>query len=165
MWIIISIGVEIIAMKIRYLLLIIIYSILVYGCNNVTQEGNSNIGINMEFRTVEQTSRAIGTLGNVVMFEAWITDVGVDIVTSGIHKDTPTASSTSGESLQVLVRNNAMRQFVIKIEFDTERVFMGFLQIYVSEYTQSVEITMYETPTSSNINSFKELDEYIQNNF
>lgn len=152
-------------MRKSYLILIIIFSCIISSCRNDFTESETALALNLTFNESETNSRSYGVYGNILLIEAWVTEVGDDVITSGINKDTPAASSTTGNSVQVTVEAGKMSQFILKVEFDTERVFMGFVQVFVSQYTQSVDIALYETPTSSNINTFNELDEYIQNNF
>lgn len=139
------------------LLLFVLILTLFQGCNNSGEEESSDVVIVLE----QHNTRVPLT---VSLIELWVTDQNGDVITSGINKDQPLATSTDSQ-IGVYLPANTISRVIVRVEYVEERVFMGYIDTFITPYTEKITISIFETPLSSNIQSFNELHEYIQNNF
>lgn len=141
----------------KRLLLFLLILTLFQGCDNSGEEESSEVVIVLE----QHNTRAPLTVG---LIELWITDQNGDVITSGINKDEPYATTTDSQ-IGFSLPTNTIRRIIVRIEYLEERIFMGYIDTFITPYTEKITISIYETPLSINIQSFNELHEYIQNNF
>lgn len=76
--------------------------------------------------------------------------------------------STSDNSIDFDITTNILRVFSVRVVFSSsettkpDRVFIGYTQRAISLFTTTVEVNIYETATSQQIDYFSELDEFLE---
>ncbi len=150
----------------KKILIITTLLLIFYSCDNEQEEEDTDIVIILEFEEPEeeQSSRAIPEGLSFNLMEVWVTSRYGDVITSGVNKNEPVVSSSTNLSIISLPLYSIVK-IITRVEYDEDRIYMGYITVYVTEYMGTVSIKLFETPTTSNIESFNEFDEYIQNNF
>lgn len=148
--------------------LVILISLMLFSCDNSTdkEDDNSEVVIILKYKESEEKSdsRAEGDPLILDMLDVWVVGVDDDVITTGLNRDTPTASSQTGV-VTVLLDSDSIHKIIVRAEYIGGRVFMGYANVIITEFLTTVTIDIYETPGSSAIQSFNDLDEYIKNNF
>ncbi len=167
-------------MKKSYVLIFLIPLIL-FGCNNMSDESQLSVSARLHYLNNDSANNRALPSDDVTEMKLWISDSSIDYwliedpvegadiaspvegESSGvIDRSTVRLVTTNNSEMEVFVYNNLEWVFTIRTVFESGRVFVGTTNRLITDYTENVTIDVYETSTSQNIETFKELDEYIK---
>ena len=167
--------------------LVVLLSIVLFltGCANMLSD-SASVSIAATLHTLDTTRAALDSDDYVVSMDVWISEQGVDYKFA-LESETATESTTAfyeneeeskldlesdtirhitgTDSVSFDISVNIPKTFTVRAVFNSGRVFMGSVDRAITEFVDTIEVDIYETSTSEAIESFSDLETWIDTYF